>query len=571
MAEGAPERTGQRAHTAVAAPGEEALEAYRHEKLRLADILLSLMHIAEQRHDDERSQQVREVSARLAEDRFQLAVVGQFSRGKSTLMNAVLGYAYLPTGALPMTSVVTTVVYGSRPKATVWRGDGLVPTETPLEELVRYVARAARERQELGVRSALVELPADVLRLGFCFVDTPGVGSAIVANTKAAQGFLPQADTVVFVTSFDSPLSQAELDFLRLVHDEVKRVFVVLNNRDLVSDVEAAEIEAFALARLKEFGIEGPDIFALSARDGLAAKLSGDLPGVVDSGLEALESELTEYLTTAKAKELLLRVGERAEKVAASFASEARAATVLGRDGDPGAVVGEFVDELTARLDAERHRLVSALRESTLKQTEQFSEEMAPTLVEALLEVLGPGGADFLGHQRPQGGLGGELRPGSQTGQTVREWADKVVDEWSASLEGGSGGLISDLGRLPGELVSETGRRFGAVATPSGDDVISRLPGIVRVRVEWAMHVPEEQGCCQATAALGRIAPGGRAGGGRKSRPTACSTRPALQSSVGWLTSTRGPKASFWARESASRPVWLHPPTTIWKASSLVL
>jgi len=52
---------------------------------------------------------------RLAADRFQLAVAGQFSRGKSTLMNALPGAAYLPVGALAMTSVVTTVRYGSRP------------------------------------------------------------------------------------------------------------------------------------------------------------------------------------------------------------------------------------------------------------------------------------------------------------------------------------------------------------------------------------------------------------------------------------------------------------------------
>jgi hypothetical protein len=61
---------------------------------------------------------------------FQLAVVGQFSRGKTTLMNALLGGAYLPMGALPMTSVITTVRYGGQPRAMVRRRPGPVQVIT---------------------------------------------------------------------------------------------------------------------------------------------------------------------------------------------------------------------------------------------------------------------------------------------------------------------------------------------------------------------------------------------------------------------------------------------------------
>jgi GTPase SAR1 family protein len=493
MAKGTPETTGRPVRSAVAASGQEALEAYRHEKLELAGVLLSLMHIAEARHDGERSEHIRGISARLAEDRFQLAVVGQFSRGKSTLMNAVLGHDYLPTGALPMTSVITTVVYGSRPKATVWRGEGSAPIETPLSELVRYVAQASRERPELGVRSALIALPAEVLRLGFSFVDTPGVGSAILANTKATQGFVPQADAVIFVTSFDSPLSEAELAFLRFVRDEVKRIFVVLNKRDLVSDAEASEIEAFVLARLTELGIERPDVFALSARDGLVAKLNGDLPGVLNSGLQALEMELTDYLTTEKARELLLRVGERAEKVMVSFSTEARAASALASDGAAGVLVGEFVDSLLQRLDAERSDLVSALRETTLKQKDQFLQETAPGLVAALLSVVGPE-VDLLDKQEREGDVGAHFEVlASRTGQTVREWADVTVGGWFGGLENAAEPLLSGLSSIPGELVSQTSRRFGTVAVPVGDGVSDRLSRIMPVRVEWTVPVPRNR------------------------------------------------------------------------------
>lgn len=490
----------------VGLSGEEDLQAYRHEKLQLADVLLSLMHIAEARRDDERSKQVREISARLAEDRFQLAVVGQFSRGKSTLMNAVLGNDYLPTGALPMTSVITTVVYGSCAKATVWRRDGSVPIETPVSELVQYVAQASQQRQELAVSSALVELPAEVLRLGFCFVDTPGVGSAIVGNTKATEAFLPQADAVIFVSSFDSPLSEAELSFLRLVRQEVKRVFVVLNKRDLVSTAEAAEIEAFVVSRLKEVGIEEPDIFALSARDGLAAKRCGDLPGLLNSGLEALELELTDYLTTEKAREWLLRVGERADKVIASFASEARAAASLAEGGAPGALVDEFVDELLARLEADRGRLVSALEESTRQQTEHFSERMWPGLMAELMKVVGPEAGHPGGPQEGEGVL--TARPDALTERlalVVGQWADKAVGQWYLDLEKASEPLLSGLCRIPGELALETARRFGTVAAPGGDGVSDRLPRIMPVRVEWTLAVPRDKAILRSQRRFARL------------------------------------------------------------------
>jgi len=70
--------------------------------------------------------------------------------------------------------VVTTVRYGSRPRATVRRTETAFPIKTSVDDLARFVAQASAEREELGVASVDIEVPAEVLRLGFCFVDTPG-------------------------------------------------------------------------------------------------------------------------------------------------------------------------------------------------------------------------------------------------------------------------------------------------------------------------------------------------------------------------------------------------------------
>jgi Dynamin family len=107
------------------------LKEYRRRSLDLADVIRAALHIARGYGDDEREQEARQLLARLSAYRFRLAVAGQFSRGKSTLMNALLGAAYLPMGALPMTSVVTTVRYGSRPRAMVRRVALPLPLRRP--------------------------------------------------------------------------------------------------------------------------------------------------------------------------------------------------------------------------------------------------------------------------------------------------------------------------------------------------------------------------------------------------------------------------------------------------------
>ena len=60
-----------------------------------------------------------------------------------------------------------------------------------------------------------MQLPAEFLRRGFLFVDTPGLGSAIEENTRTTESYLPEADAYLLVTSFDGPLSEEEMRFFR--------------------------------------------------------------------------------------------------------------------------------------------------------------------------------------------------------------------------------------------------------------------------------------------------------------------------------------------------------------------
>jgi len=289
------------------------LRNYDRLRLDLASLIQSAFRLIDQKSNSEAYQRCRDLLTSLAEDRFTLAVVGQFNRGKSSLMNAVLGLNRLPVGIVPLTSVITKVSYGNPERVLLeFRGSSL-KDEIPLDRLPEYVTEEGNPGNQKQIAAAEVQLSSDFLRRGLFFVDTPGIGSAIEANTATTEQFLPQADAVIFVTSFDSPLGQTELEFLQKVREHVRKVFLVVNKRDLVSAEQRDQVLSFIRQRLEhEAGLREPRLFAVSALVGLEAKLSVSGDKLVWSGLPGLEENLVEFLTTEKIGEFLFRVCERA-------------------------------------------------------------------------------------------------------------------------------------------------------------------------------------------------------------------------------------------------------------------
>jgi small GTP-binding protein len=293
-----------------------ALEEYSKRKLELAGTVRNLLYLAEQRKDEMAVGDCRRLLARLAEDRFNLAFVGQFSRGKSSLMNAILGAEKLPTGILPLTSVITTVAYGETERVLLQREGWTLPQEIRLEQLPDYVTQAGNPGNEKKVTLAEIQLSHELLRLGVHFVDTPGIASAIRANTRTTRQFLPELDAAILVTSFESPFAESELNFLREVRSHARTIFVVANKQDLVSTDEKDAVMEAIRDQLRSAFDDQFELFAVSARDALRARQAGSHEDVLKSGLPDLEAALIRFLRTRKVGELLLRAAERAEAIA---------------------------------------------------------------------------------------------------------------------------------------------------------------------------------------------------------------------------------------------------------------
>jgi hypothetical protein len=188
-------------------------------------------------------------------------------------------------------------------------------SEISLRQLAEYVTQDGNPGNIRGIATANVELPADILRRGFYFIDTPGLGSVIAENTATTNAFLPESDALLLVTSFDSPLTDDEFIFARAALGDLP-VFVMLNKQDLVTPVKRDQAVAFVRRHLEGLGVQRPvGIFSVSARDALAAKLSNDSELLAASGLPPLEDELVRFLVEKKRTVFLSRMCIRVEEL----------------------------------------------------------------------------------------------------------------------------------------------------------------------------------------------------------------------------------------------------------------
>lgn len=299
--------------------GQNDLVTYEQHKHEIAQILREVHAGAYQAKIQTLEHAVGELTNKLAGDRFYLTVVGQFSRGKSTLMNAILGKDYLPSGFVPTTSAITAVSYGSREKVILRRSDTNLTSEIGIGDLADFVTERINPGNRERIEMAEVQVPVEILQRGFFLVDTPGLGSAVKENTATTLGFLPSADAIVFVTSCDAPLTAGELGYLRECRSSVRKLFLVVNKIDLVPEQERGEVLGFARAKAhEELGETELHLFAVSARDALAAKFGGDVAKLQESGLLELEEAIVSYLTADKQSDFLLQICDRAAELLSS-------------------------------------------------------------------------------------------------------------------------------------------------------------------------------------------------------------------------------------------------------------
>ncbi|PIP38286.1 MAG: Dynamin family protein [Desulfobacterales bacterium CG23_combo_of_CG06-09_8_20_14_all_51_8] len=265
--------------------------------------------------------QLTYLNSRLSEGRFHLAVLGQFKRGKSTLLNALAGESILPVGVVPLTAVPTFMEFGDTPKVRISFQDHRGPEEFSGNShterssfLARFVTEEGNPRNQNHVAEVTVFLPDPTLAAGVVLIDTPGIGSTYRHNTVATLNFLDQCDAALFLISADPPITEVELEFLRQIRQKVPRLFFVLNKIDYLDASELEQALSFYKRTLTEHGAWSEDspVFCVSARRGLEARTACDSRKWEESGLLGLKEFLLDFLARGKFKAMTEAIAIRA-------------------------------------------------------------------------------------------------------------------------------------------------------------------------------------------------------------------------------------------------------------------
>ena len=243
-------------------------QSYTRRREELAEAYAAIGSVAGELGQAVTQTHLAEDRARLMRETFNVVVVGEFSRGKSTFINAMLGARVLPAKTDPTTTMINRITYGDQPAFLLHDRDSDDTRALSQEEFLRITAieepitdsaeeRAAYRKatEELArIAYAEVHAPLPVLRGGIELIDTPGTNDLDQVREEITFRFLPEADAAVFLLSAKQILSRSELDFLRdrILANDIQKIFFVVNFKDQLAPEDGARILAYARTELEK-------------------------------------------------------------------------------------------------------------------------------------------------------------------------------------------------------------------------------------------------------------------------------------------------------------------------------
>ena len=309
------------------------LEDYKKKSAALNDFLDRTAEISRALNMLNSSERINSIKSRLGDDVFRLVIVGEFSRGKSTFVNALLRRKILPASKKPTTAIISKIIYGDNPKfqlnyklknATQILSEDefkkLTAPEDPDESDRESVTEYIKAQKFLeSIDHAEISYPLEFCKDGVEVVDTPGTNDLDKARLNVTYGYLKRADAVILMLSATQPLTQSEINFLnnKILGNTINDIFFVISHKDaLISDFECKNVKKFITQNLKQnlppnvnlknriFLVSGLGALAyhLNLRgENLTMKQQWILPRNFDeTGFPALESALEKFLTEEK-------------------------------------------------------------------------------------------------------------------------------------------------------------------------------------------------------------------------------------------------------------------------------
>lgn len=256
---------------------------------------------------------------------YEVAILGFMKRGKSTLLNTLLGRnddTLSPVKLNPCTAAIVKYVDKTlhpecQETAIIRYVDGK-EYDVSYSELREHIDNKYNKNNEKGISSIKVYGDFPLVRSSVTIVDTPGRGSVYNEHDILVEEFLPSADAIVLTQSSDLPADAEELRYLQSLPQEYKkRIIVVMTKIDTCDEKEKIVSRDYIRDKLTEIGINCSKIYCVAAKPVFDARKDGQHQAVIESlskewGISDLERALEAEITnnsdeTNKIKNFLTR------------------------------------------------------------------------------------------------------------------------------------------------------------------------------------------------------------------------------------------------------------------------
>lgn len=280
----------------------------------------------------------------LKQDNFNIVVVGEFSRGKSTFINALLGKRVLPSATKPTTTVINKITSGEQIEYVLYfREDNKAPKVISEEDFKQLVAISEPDldnqaeikeyNEYLNYLSSIayvnIKYPTKLLEDGVDIIDTPGTNDLDQAREEITFQYIPKSDAAIMVLSATQILSESEIAFLkeRILANDINKIFFVINAKDkLMTREDEQKVFDYALKHLKKY-VPKPKVYLVSSRGALNYKrktngeiFKGKVPAnFAETGFDTLEGEIANYLINERGRIKLDKYYHRGTKIASEI------------------------------------------------------------------------------------------------------------------------------------------------------------------------------------------------------------------------------------------------------------
>lgn len=241
------------------------------------------------------------------DDPFTLVVCGEFKRGKSSLINALLGEDIVTTNVTTETVTLNRLSYGPHSNEAVLTGGRRLRLSD--EELKRSRLEELMQQSDEPIRQLELKRPVELLKK-VTIIDTPGLGDSLKDFSGLVSDALRQADAVIYVFNVSYPLSQTEQFFLKteILPQRYTDIFLIGNYADIIrNETDYNRILEMLMQKLQDL-LPGMKPWMLSALDERCLQVGKPRP---NTDMEALlGGEFTRFR-----EELNRRIEERREFV----------------------------------------------------------------------------------------------------------------------------------------------------------------------------------------------------------------------------------------------------------------